>query len=140
MLVYFCVGVMVLSIVSHHSQPPVHSLFSELIMFLIYFYNSIIAAEAAGTVVEGAAGGTALLGVVLILLGELFYFCLFSLFCVLLFASRCMLTISTERQCHSAEQFSLLFCSVYFALHLTLFPLSSLFTHRCFGAESAVCI
>ena len=87
------------------------------------FISPTIAAEAAGTVVEGAAGGTALLGVVLILLGEWFYICLFSLFCVLLFASRCMVTISTERQCHLAEQFSLLFRSIYFALHLTFVPL-----------------
>lgn len=52
-----------------------HSFFPELILFLPFILPTI-AAEAAGTVVEGAAGGgTALLGVVLILLGELFYIC-----------------------------------------------------------------
>ena len=47
------------------------TLFSELILSLTVILLTI-AAEAAGTVVEGSAGGgTALLGVVLILLGEL---------------------------------------------------------------------
>lgn len=65
----------VLNIVSHQSHYMCTPFFSELILFLTFILCTI-AAEAAGTVVDGAAGGgTALLGVVLILLGELLHIC-----------------------------------------------------------------
>lgn len=81
---------------------PVLFFLTNTLPFLHYFINlSFLAAEAAGTVIEAApGGGTALLGVVLILMGEWFVFdvsmLLFCIWCMFSGVSGTSLKLNTD--------------------------------------------